>query len=125
MRRMKPALHADHLIAFARKVLSIEASAIAALDQRVGEAFVAACQLINDCRGRLVVTGMGKSGHIGEKIAATFASTGTPAFFVHAAEATHGDIGMITTGDVVLALSNSGETPELLAIVPIIKRLGV
>ena len=125
MRRMKPALHADRLIPFARKVLSIEASAVGALEARVGDAFVAACNLINACEGRVVVTGMGKSGHIGDKVAATFASTGTPAFFVHAAEATHGDIGMITTGDVVLALSNSGETPELLAIVPIIKRLGV
>jgi arabinose-5-phosphate isomerase len=125
MHRMKPALHADRLIAFARKVLSIEAGAVAALDSRVGEAFVSACNLINECNGRLVVTGMGKSGHIGDKIAATFASTGTPAFFVHAAEATHGDIGMITSGDVVLALSNSGETPELLAVLPIIKRLGV
>jgi arabinose-5-phosphate isomerase len=122
---MKPALHADRLIPFARKVLSIEASAVGALEARVGDAFVAACNLINACEGRVVVTGMGKSGHIGDKVAATFASTGTPAFFVHAAEATHGDIGMITTGDVVLALSNSGETPELLAIVPIIKRLGV
>ncbi|MFL6579030.1 MAG: SIS domain-containing protein, partial [Povalibacter sp.] len=121
---MKPTLHADHLIAFARKVLSTEASAVAALEGRVGESFVAACRLINDCRGRVVVTGMGKSGHIGDKIAATFASTGTPAFFVHAAEATHGDIGMITSSDVVLALSNSGETPELLAILPGIKRLG-
>ena len=80
MRRMKPALHTDRLIAFARKVLSIEAGAVAALDGRVGEAFVSACNLINECNGRLVVTGMGKSGHIGDKIAATFASTGTPAF---------------------------------------------
>lgn len=124
MRRMKPALHSDRLIAFARKVLSIEASAVSALEARIGESFVAACTLINDCKGRLVVTGMGKSGHIGDKIAATFASTGTPAFFVHAAEAAHGDIGMITGMDVVLALSNSGETAELLAILPVIKRLG-
>jgi arabinose-5-phosphate isomerase len=124
MRRMKAALHADRLIAFARKVLSTEASAVSALEARIGDNFVAACKLINDCEGRVVVTGMGKSGHIGDKIAATFASTGTPAFFVHAAEAAHGDIGMITSSDVVLALSNSGETPELLAILPVIKRLG-
>ena len=92
---------------------------------RIGEAFVAACRLIDNCTGRVVVTGMGKSGHIGDKIAATFASTGTPAFFLHAAEASHGDIGMITPADVVLALSNSGETAELIAILPVIKRLGV
>ena len=97
---------------------------MSALEARIGESFVAACTLINDCKGRLVVTGMGKSGHIGDKIAATIASTGTPAFFVHAAEAAHGDIGMITSTDVVLALSNSGETAELLAILPVIKRLG-
>jgi arabinose-5-phosphate isomerase len=121
---MKAALHADRLIAFARKVLNTEASAVSALEARIGDSFVAACKLINDCQGRVVVTGMGKSGHIGDKIAATFASTGTPAFFVHAAEAAHGDIGMITKDDVVLALSNSGETPELLAILPVIKRLG-
>ena len=80
---------------------------------------------MHDCTGRVVVTGMGKSGHIGDKIAATLASTGTPAFFLHAAEASHGDIGMITAADVVLALSNSGETAELIAILPVIKRLGV
>src|SRR3954469_14769625 len=124
MRRMKPTLHADHLIAFARKVLSTEASAVAALEGRVGESFVAACRLINDCRGRVVVTGMGKSGHIGDKIAATFASTGTPAFFVHAAEATHGDIGMITGDDVVIAISYSGESDEIGRILPLIKRRG-
>ncbi|HEY5810386.1 MAG TPA: KpsF/GutQ family sugar-phosphate isomerase [Povalibacter sp.] len=122
---MKPTLPAERLVARARQVLHIESAAVSALESRVGESFVAACQLIFQCAGRLVVTGMGKSGHIGDKIAATFASTGTPAFFLHAAEASHGDIGMITSSDVLLALSNSGETPELLSILPVIKRLGV
>ena len=125
MRRMKPLLPAVTLIARARQVLNTESEAVSALGSRIGEAFVAACQRIHSCTGRLVVTGVGKSGHIGDKIAATFASTGTPAFFLHAAEAAHGDIGMITTADVVLALSNSGETPELISILPVIKRLGV
>lgn len=98
---------------------------MAALEHRLGDDFVRACQLLLACRGRAVVTGMGKSGHIGNKIAATFASTGTPAFFLHPAEAIHGDIGMITAGDVVLAISNSGETDELLTILPVIKRLDV
>lgn len=124
MHRMKPALPAPTLIARAREVLAIESDAVAALSDRIDDAFVAACQLVHQCTGRLVVTGVGKSGHIGDKVAATFASTGTPAFFLHAAEAVHGDIGMITSHDVVLALSNSGETPELVAILPIIKRLG-
>lgn len=124
MHRMKPALPAPTLIARAREVLAIESDAVAALSGRIDDAFVAACQLVHQCTGRLVVTGVGKSGHIGDKVAATFASTGTPAFFLHAAEAVHGDIGMITSHDVVLALSNSGETPELVAILPIIKRLG-
>lgn len=122
---MKATLSNDTLISRARRVLEIEAAAVAALGTRIGEPFVAACHLIDACSGRVVVTGMGKSGHIGDKIAATFASTGTPAFFLHAAEASHGDIGMITAQDVVLALSNSGETPELVAILPVIKRLGV
>lgn len=122
---MKPLLPADRLVARARQVLHIESAAVSALESRVGEPFVAACQLIFQCTGRVVVTGMGKSGHIGDKIAATFASTGTPAFFLHAAEAGHGDIGMITAPDILLALSNSGETPELLSILPVIKRLGV
>ncbi|HEY6642588.1 KpsF/GutQ family sugar-phosphate isomerase [Povalibacter sp.] len=121
---MKSSLGAEKLVSRARQVLSIESAAVAALEGRIGEQFVAACRLIDECSGRVVVTGMGKSGHIGDKIAATFASTGTPAFFLHAAEASHGDIGMITARDVVLALSNSGETPELLAILPVIKRLG-
>lgn len=121
----KTSLQDAKLVARARQVLSVESSAVAALAPRIGAAFVAACNLIHRCTGRVVVTGMGKSGHIGDKIAATFASTGTPAFFLHAAEASHGDIGMITAADVLLVLSNSGETPELLAILPVIKRLGV
>lgn len=122
---MTAPLDEQKLVARARQVLEIEAAAVAALRSRIDERFVAACQLLNACKGRVVVTGMGKSGHIGDKIAATFASTGTPAFFLHAAEASHGDIGMITPADVILALSNSGETAELIAILPVIKRLGV
>lgn len=106
-------------------VIDLESKAVVALAERINDEFVAACQLMLACKGRVVVTGMGKSGHIGGKIAATLASTGTPAFFVHPGEASHGDLGMITTQDVVLALSNSGETSELLTILPIIKRLGV
>jgi len=109
----------------ARAVISTEAAAVAGLLERIDDAFVAACQLILDCRGRIVVLGMGKSGHIAGKIAATLASTGTPAFFVHAAEASHGDLGMITAGDVVLVLSNSGETDEVRQILPLLKRQGV
>ena len=114
----------EQLVSRAQRVLDIESAAVVALRERIGAQFVAACRLIFACRGRVVVTGMGKSGHIGDKIAATFASTGTPAFFLHAAEASHGDIGMITADDVVLALSNSGETPELVSILPVLKRLG-
>jgi arabinose-5-phosphate isomerase len=94
----------------ARAVISTEATAVASLASRIDDAFEAACQVILDCRGRIVVLGMGKSGHIAGKIASTLASTGTPAFFVHPAEASHGDLGMITSEDVVLVLSNSGET---------------
>lgn len=108
-----------------RGVLAIEARAVERLMERVDDNFVAACRHMLACQGRIVVIGMGKSGHIGGKIAATLASTGTPAFFVHPAEASHGDLGMITAKDVVLALSNSGETDEILTILPIIKRLGV
>jgi arabinose-5-phosphate isomerase len=115
----------DPSIARGRRVLATEAEAVAALADRLGEEFAAACQLLLACRGRTVVTGMGKSGHVGGKIAATLASTGSPSFFLHPAEASHGDIGMITSGDVVIALSNSGETAELLTILPLIKRLGV
>jgi arabinose-5-phosphate isomerase len=98
----------------ARRTIEMESRAVAHLAQRLGNDFVKACELIIKCSGRIVVTGMGKSGHIGRKIAATFASTGTPAFFVHPGEASHGDIGMITKKDVVLALSNSGATSEWL-----------
>jgi arabinose-5-phosphate isomerase len=108
-----------------RRVLATEAEAVAALEQRLDGAFARACQLLLECRGRVVVTGMGKSGHVANKIAATLASTGTPAFFVHPAEALHGDLGMITHADVVVALSNSGETSELLTILPLIKRLDI
>jgi arabinose-5-phosphate isomerase len=107
-------------------VIKTEADAVAALIDRITEGpFVRACHLMLACQGRVVVIGMGKSGHIGSKIAATLASTGTPAFFVHPGEASHGDLGMITAKDVVLALSNSGETDEILTILPIIKRLNV
>jgi arabinose-5-phosphate isomerase len=116
---------ADAIARSARTVIATEAAAIRALEPRVDGNFVEACRLILACRGRLVVTGMGKSGHIGRKIAATLASTGTPAFFVHPGEASHGDLGMILPGDVVLALSNSGETDELLFILPVIKRQGI
>jgi arabinose-5-phosphate isomerase len=113
------------LIARGRRVLATEAEAVAALEHRLGEPFAQACRLILGCEGRVVVTGMGKSGHVGNKIAATLASTGSPSFFLHPAEAKHGDIGMITGKDVVLALSNSGETEELLTILPVIKRIDV
>lgn len=109
----------------ARAVIDTEATAVASLVSRIDEAFIAACQIILDCRGRVVILGMGKSGHIAGKIAATLASTGTPAFFVHPAEACHGDLGMITGEDVVLVLSNSGETDEVRQILPLLKRLGV
>lgn len=109
----------------ARAVVKTEAAAVASLESRIDDSFVAACELILDCKGRIVVLGMGKSGHIAGKIAATLASTGTPAFFVHPAEASHGDLGMITADDVVLVLSNSGETDEVKQIIPILKRLGV
>ncbi len=109
----------------ARAVIDTEAAAVAALSSRIDNTFVHACRFMYDCEGRIVVTGMGKSGHIGEKIAATLASTGSPAFFVHPGEASHGDMGMITPQDVVLALSNSGETGEILTILPLIKRMGV
>ncbi len=107
-----------------RAVIETEAAAITALLDRLDERFERACRYLLECQGRIVVTGMGKSGHIGSKIAATLASTGSPAFFVHPGEASHGDLGMITPQDVVLALSNSGETSELLTILPLLKRLG-
>ncbi|MGH8029548.1 MAG: KpsF/GutQ family sugar-phosphate isomerase [Arenimonas sp.] len=108
----------------ARRVLEIEADAVRALAARIDERFTAAIELIHSRKGRVVVSGMGKSGHIARKIAATFASTGTPAFFMHPGEASHGDLGMVADGDVVLALSNSGEAEEILTIVPALKRQG-
>ncbi len=112
------------LSASARRVLEIESRSIAELVPRIGAEFERACRLCMQCTGRVVVTGMGKSGHIAGKIAATLASTGTPAFFVHPAEASHGDLGMITRDDVVIALSNSGETAEVLTLLPLLKRQG-
>ena len=114
-----------NLATTASRVLQIEAKAILDLIPRLGESFAAACELCMACEGRVVVTGMGKSGHIASKLAATLASTGTPAFFVHPAEASHGDLGMITRKDVVIALSNSGETAELITLLPLLKRLAV
>ncbi|ACK53646.1 KpsF/GutQ family sugar-phosphate isomerase [Thauera aminoaromatica] len=111
-------------VALARRVLRIEADAVAALGARIGEEFERAVEIILARHGRVIVTGVGKSGHIGRKLAATLASTGTPAYFVHAAEAAHGDLGMITPEDVVIALSNSGSSEELLTIVPLVKRQG-
>ncbi len=113
------------LIQLGRAALATEAAAIAAVAERLGATFVQACRTCLAARGRVVVIGMGKSGHVGRKIAATLASTGTPAFFVHPAEAQHGDIGMVTRDDVVLLLSNSGETFEVLAVLPVLKRLGI
>ena len=121
----KAELHPDKVRALGLAVIQTEAQAIANLALQINEKFVAACAYLLACQGRIVVIGMGKSGHIGGKIAATLASTGSPAFFVHTGEASHGDLGMITAQDVVLALSNSGETEELLRILPLIKRLGV
>lgn len=106
-------------------VIETEAQAVSALKSRIDEKFVQACEILLACEGRIVVTGMGKSGHIGRKIAATLASTGSPAFFVHPGEANHGDLGMITSKDVVLTISNSGETSEILTLLPLIKRLKV
>lgn len=107
-----------------RRTLEIERDAVSALIERIDASFARACALMLGCKGRVVVTGMGKSGHIGGKIAATLASTGTPAFFVHPGEASHGDLGMVTRQDVVIAISNSGETPEVLTILPLFKRMG-
>jgi arabinose-5-phosphate isomerase len=118
-------LHDEKLRALGLAVIQVETQAIAALAEQINDSFILACKLMFACKGRVVVTGMGKSGHIAGKIAATLASTGTPAFFVHSGEASHGDLGMITAQDVVLALSNSGETEEVITILPIIKRLGV
>ncbi|MEH6461137.1 KpsF/GutQ family sugar-phosphate isomerase [Chitinimonas sp. JJ19] len=116
--------NAAELLALARDVLNIEAQAIQAVAGRLDDSFIAAHQLMLGCQGRVVVAGMGKSGHVGRKLAATLASTGTPAFFMHPAEAAHGDLGMITADDIVLALSNSGESDELVTLLPAIKRKG-
>jgi len=115
----------DRTLALARETLGIEAAALQAMAQRIDASFAQVVQQVLACRGRVVVMGMGKSGHVGRKIAATLASTGTPAFFVHPAEASHGDLGMITPADVVLGISNSGESEELTGILPLIKRMGV
>jgi len=117
-------LTSDQLLALAAEVLDIESRAVDALRSRLDASFAAACELCMDTPGRIVVTGMGKSGHIGNKIAATLASTGTPSFFMHPGEASHGDLGMITGQDVLLAVSYSGETDEVLTILPLVKRMG-
>lgn len=117
--------HEQNLKVLGLAVIKAESQAVSALADKINDEFVQACDLMLQCKGRIVVTGMGKSGHIAGKIAATLASTGTPAFFVHSGEASHGDLGMITPQDVVLALSNSGETGEVLTILPIIKRIDV
>jgi len=118
-------MNPGELKSLALAVIETEAAAVRGLLGRIDDNFTSACQLLLDCKGRVVVLGVGKSGHIGGKIAATLASTGTPAFFVHPADASHGDLGMITPDDVVLALSNSGETDEVKSILPVLKRLGV
>jgi arabinose-5-phosphate isomerase len=118
-------IDSDKLKKLALAVIDTELESVMLLRDRIDDDFVRACEFLLQCQGRIVVIGMGKSGHIGSKIAATLASTGSPAFFVHPGEASHGDLGMITDKDVVLALSNSGETAEILTILPLIKRLGV
>jgi arabinose-5-phosphate isomerase len=120
-----PAQSSTSYSASARRTISMEAAAVAALEERIGTEFVQACELLLQVRGRIIVTGMGKSGHIARKIAATLASTGSPAFFVHPGEASHGDMGMITADDAVIALSNSGAVPEILTLLPLLKRLGI
>ena len=119
MKKISP----DKLKTLGKAVIETEQEAILSLTERIDNKFVDACHIIFDCKGRIVVTGMGKSGHVANKIAATLASTGTPSFFVHPGEASHGDLGMITPDDVVIALSNSGETDEIVALLPVIKRL--
>src|SRR5438105_770838 len=121
---MARGVESKRALSLGRDVLATEAAAISALSERLGAPFLSAARTLFDCRGRVVVTGIGKSGHIARKLAATLASTGTPAFFVHAAEASHGDLGMITADDIVLLLSNSGETDELVSLVPHFKRQG-
>lgn len=115
----------ESYIASAKRVLEIEIEAIRGLENFLDEQFSAACRLMQSCKGKVVVTGMGKSGHIANKIAATLASTGTPSFFMHPGEAGHGDLGMLSKEDVLLAISNSGETSEVLSLLPVVKRLGI
>ena len=119
------AARSERSLVLARETFDIESAAILGLKQRVGSAFASAVEMVLEVRGRVVVMGMGKSGHIGRKMAATLASTGTAAMFVHPAEASHGDLGMIKPVDLVLAISNSGESQELTVILPVLKRLGV
>jgi len=120
-----PVFAAERAVRIGRQALEVEARALTALAPRLGDAFARAVQTVLACQGRVAVMGMGKSGHVGRKIAATLASTGTPAMFVHPAEAHHGDLGMVQPGDVVLAISNSGESEELTALLPVLKRQGV
>ncbi|MCX7120393.1 MAG: KpsF/GutQ family sugar-phosphate isomerase [Gammaproteobacteria bacterium] len=115
----------DYLCRLARQVIDIEAQAVAGLGKHIGETYASACRLLLNCKGRVILIGMGKSGHIARKIAATLASTGTASYFVHPAEASHGDIGMLSPGDAVIAISNSGETAEILTLLPIIKLLDI
>lgn len=122
---MKDTLTTTNMLTLAQAVLQTEAEAVLALIQRLDTQFIQACEHMLTCKGRIVVIGMGKSGHIGKKIAATLASTGSPAFFVHPGEANHGDMGMITSQDVVICLSNSGTTDELLNLIPFLKRLHI
>jgi arabinose-5-phosphate isomerase len=119
-----PSLHPEKILSVARHALRVEANAVVALIDRLGDDFVRAVGLVLESKGRVIVSGVGKTGHIGRKLAATLASTGTPSYFVHAAEAAHGDLGMITRDDVMIAISNSGKSDELLTIVPLVKRQG-
>lgn len=113
----------SNFLTSAKRTISLEAAAVTDLLQHLDQNFIDACELMLNCTGRVIITGMGKSGHIGKKIAATLASTGTPSFFVHPGEASHGDLGMITSSDVVIALSNSGETAEIVTLIPLLKRM--
>ncbi len=118
-------MNPERFITSAQRTIKMESEAVAALEARIGDDFIKACEILLQTRGRVIVTGMGKSGHIARKIAATLASTGTPAFFVHPGEASHGDMGMITADDSVIALSNSGEVAETITLLPLLKRLGI
>lgn len=119
------ACHTDHLIRHAKEAIQKEQSALSLLSEEIDERFEQACLTILNCQGRVVVTGMGKSGHIARKMAATFASTGTPSFFMHPGEAGHGDLGMLVKGDVLLAISNSGESDEIKTLIPVVKKLNI